>query len=136
MLDDVSFSPRLGNIPRVITLSNNATCHVADNDLIDAFLKTHKRGVGSSVIHLLESRIVYVLAAVLFTVFLPFQFLVFFIIMTIFTSPILMLLFNAIFHSFSGSIRKRAFEKEEHHKNRVAKNRNFLIPLYILTKYV
>lgn len=69
LLKDVSFSPRLGNIPRVITLSDNATCHVADNGLIDTFLKTHKKGVASSIIHLLESRIVYVLAAVLFTVF-------------------------------------------------------------------
>ena len=69
LLDDVSFSPRLGNIPRVITLSDNATCHVADNDLIDEFLKMHKRGAASSIIHLLESRIIYVLAAVLFTGF-------------------------------------------------------------------
>lgn len=69
LLDDVSFSPRLGNIPRVITLADNASCHVADNDLIDAFLKMHNQGGSSSVIHLLESHIVYVLAAVLFTVF-------------------------------------------------------------------
>lgn len=69
LLDDVSFSPRLGNIPRVITLSDNATCHVVDNDIIDAFLKVHNRGVASSIIHLLESRIVYVLAAALFTGF-------------------------------------------------------------------
>jgi len=68
LLDHVSFSPRLGNIPRVITLADNATCNVADNDLIDQFLKTHNRGGASSVIHLLESRAVYVVAAVLFTV--------------------------------------------------------------------
>ena len=69
LLDDVSFSPRLGNIPRVITLSDNSTCQVADNDLIDEFLKLHKRGAASSIIHLLESRIIYALAAVLFTGF-------------------------------------------------------------------
>jgi len=69
LLNDVSFSPRLGNIPRVITLPDNATCHVHDNDLIDAFLKMHKKGDASSIIHLLESRIVFVLAAVLFTLF-------------------------------------------------------------------
>lgn len=69
LLSDVSFSPRLGNIPRVMTLSDNASCHVLDNDLIDVFLKTHKNDVASSIIHLLESRLVYVLAAVLFTVF-------------------------------------------------------------------
>ena len=69
LLDDVSFSPRLGNIPRVMTLPDNAVCHVADNDLIDEFLKVHKGGTASSLIHLLESRIIYVLAAVLFTGF-------------------------------------------------------------------
>ncbi|MCW8830113.1 MAG: M48 family metallopeptidase [Gammaproteobacteria bacterium] len=67
LLDDVSFSPRLGNIPRVINLPDGASCHVADNDLIDSFLKAQRRGAGSSFIHMLESRIIYVIAAVLFT---------------------------------------------------------------------
>lgn len=67
LLNNVSFSPRLGNIPRVLTLPDNATCHISDNDLIDEFLKTHKHGTVSSIIHLLESRIVYVVAAILFT---------------------------------------------------------------------
>lgn len=68
LLEELSFSPRLGNIPRVITFPEKATCHVHDNDLIDVFLKQHNQGAGSSIIHLLESRLVYVIAAVLFTV--------------------------------------------------------------------
>lgn len=68
LLDNVSFSPRLGNIPRVLSLQDGASCHVADNELIDGFLKAHRQGAASSFIHLLESRLVYVIAAVLFTV--------------------------------------------------------------------
>lgn len=67
LLADVKFSSRLGNTPRVLTLPNGGTCHIADNDLIDAFLSQHKTARAASVIHLLESRVVYVLAALLFT---------------------------------------------------------------------
>jgi len=68
LLEDIGISPRLGNIPRVLTLPDNASCHVADNDIVDAYLKMHHQGSASSLIHLLESRIVYVIAALLFTV--------------------------------------------------------------------
>lgn len=67
-LDDVSFSSRLGNTPRVLKLPDNAVCHIADNDLIDAFLKEHGSDAASSIIYMLESRVVYVAAAVVFTV--------------------------------------------------------------------
>ena len=67
-LNDVSFSSRLGNTPRVLRLPDNAVCHITDNDLIDEFLKVHRPETTASFIHLLESRIIYVIAAVVFTV--------------------------------------------------------------------
>lgn len=66
-LADVKFSSRLGNTPRVLTLPNASSCHIADNDLVDAFLRQHKSARTASVVHTLESRISYVIAAVLFT---------------------------------------------------------------------
>lgn len=66
-LSDISISPRLGNIPRVLTLPDRASCHVADNNLIDTYLKTCRQTDASALLHLLESRLIYVLAAVVFT---------------------------------------------------------------------
>lgn len=68
LLSDVSFSSRLGNTPRVLRLPDNSACHITDNDLVDAFLKQHNPQSPASIIHLLESRIIYALAAVIFTV--------------------------------------------------------------------
>jgi Zn-dependent protease with chaperone function len=68
LLADVKFSSRLGNTPRVLTLPDGSTCHIADNDMVDAFLRQHKTARTASLIHALETRLVYVLAAVLFTV--------------------------------------------------------------------
>lgn len=67
LLADVRISSRLGNTPRVLTLPSGASCHVADNDLIDRFLKQHRVAQRASLIHALESKIVYVVAAVIFT---------------------------------------------------------------------
>ncbi len=67
LLTDVRFSSRLGNTPRLLTLPNGATCHIVDNDLVDAFLKQHSAVRSSSFIHALESKISYVIAAVIFT---------------------------------------------------------------------
>lgn len=67
LLDDVKFSSRLGNTPRLMTMPDGSTCHIADNDLVDAFLKQHKTAIAASIVHALESRAVYVLAAVVFT---------------------------------------------------------------------
>jgi Zn-dependent protease with chaperone function len=67
VLSDVKFSSRLGNTPRVLTLPDGGTCHIADNDMVDAFLNQQKTARAASVLHLLESRVVYVLAALLLT---------------------------------------------------------------------
>ena len=66
-LDEVSFSSRLGNTPRALKLPDNAVCYINENDLIDDFLKKHGTHTVASIIHLLESRITYVLSAVFFT---------------------------------------------------------------------
>ena len=66
-LEEVSFSSRLGNTPRLLSLPNNAACHIYDNDAVDAFLKEHQPNTTTSFLHLLESHMAYVLAAVLFT---------------------------------------------------------------------
>jgi len=67
-LAEVRFSSRLGNTPRVLNLPGGRSCHIADNDMVDAFLGRHRTAKAAAVIHALESRIIYVLAAVLFTV--------------------------------------------------------------------
>ncbi|VAW53551.1 hypothetical protein MNBD_GAMMA05-424 [hydrothermal vent metagenome] len=66
---DVKFSSRLGNTPRIITLPDNSTCHIDDNDMVDAFLKKHKAHLLPAIIFALEDRITYVVTAVIFTVF-------------------------------------------------------------------
>lgn len=66
-LDEVGFSSRLGNTPRVLKLPDNAVCHIQDNDLVDAFLKQNNHHKGASFIHALENRLIYVLMAVAFT---------------------------------------------------------------------
>lgn len=66
-LEDVSFSSRLGNTPRALKLPDGSVCYINENDLVDAFLKKHGAHTVASIIHLLESRIIYVLSAVIFT---------------------------------------------------------------------
>lgn len=67
LLDEVSFSSRVGNTPRILKLPDNAVCHIQDNDLVDAFLKTNKQQSAASFIHFMEDRLIYVLIAVAFT---------------------------------------------------------------------
>lgn len=66
-LADVSFSSRLGNTPRALKLPDDAVCYITENDLIDDFLRKQGTHTAASIIHLLESRIIYVLLAVIFT---------------------------------------------------------------------
>ncbi len=66
-LKEVSFSSRLGNTPRTLKLPGDAVCFINENNLIDEFLSKHKTHTAASIIHSLESRIIYVLSAVLFT---------------------------------------------------------------------
>jgi Zn-dependent protease with chaperone function len=66
-LDEVSFSSRLGNTPRSLKLPNDSVCYILENDLVDDYLKNHGASSAASIIHLLESRVIYVLFAVVFT---------------------------------------------------------------------
>ena len=66
-LSDVSFSSRLGNTPRLLNFPDGSSCHIADNDIVDAFLMQHKTSVVAHWLHTLESKIGYVLLAVAFT---------------------------------------------------------------------
>ena len=68
VLDEVSFSSRLGNTPRVLKLPDDAVCHIQDNDLVDVFLKKNNQQAAASFIHSLEDRLIYVLIAVVFTI--------------------------------------------------------------------
>ena len=66
-LAEVSFSSRLGNTPRLLTLPDGASCHIDDNDVVDEFLKQHKTNITAHWLHILESQVGYVLLAVAFT---------------------------------------------------------------------
>jgi Zn-dependent protease with chaperone function len=66
-LSDVSFSSRLGNTPRLLNFPDGASCHIDNNDVVDAFLKQHKTNIIAHWLHILESHIGYVLFAVAFT---------------------------------------------------------------------
>jgi Zn-dependent protease with chaperone function len=54
-LDKVSFSSRVGNIPRVLKFPNGGVAHSDENDKIDKFLNK------GSFVHLFESKMRYVL---------------------------------------------------------------------------
>ncbi|MFQ5938181.1 MAG: peptidase M48 Ste24p, partial [Acidiferrobacterales bacterium] len=67
-LADVKVAPRVGNTPRSIYLPGGAKCETLDNDAIDAFLQRRGRADWSSWLHRLESRLGYVLVALVLTV--------------------------------------------------------------------
>ncbi len=58
-------SPRLGNTPRYIKFVGDDSFETLDNDGVDAVMAMLKRGHWSSWIHLLESRMRYVLIALM-----------------------------------------------------------------------
>lgn len=61
-------SPRIGNTPRSLFLPQGAKCETDDNDAIDAYLAADRRALPSRMLHMLESRLPYVLIATVITV--------------------------------------------------------------------
>lgn len=61
----MQISPRLGNTPRRITFAGDATFETNENDLIDQLIKEQSNSHWSIFVHLLESKLRYVLVAVL-----------------------------------------------------------------------
>lgn len=74
-LDQVNFSPRLGNMPRSIYLKDGKVCETQDNESIDAELKKRKLLKHAGLIHHLESKSIYILPALLITISVVFIFL-------------------------------------------------------------
>jgi len=73
----VTFSPRLGNMPRSIYLPDNRVCETQENDAIDALLKRMGRDRTGSLLHFLESKFRYLLAAIAITGLFSYLFIVF-----------------------------------------------------------
>ena len=74
-LAEISFSDRLGNMPRSLYLPDGKVCESQENDAIDEELKRRKLLKGAGLIHHLESSSVYILPAIAVTVLLVFIFL-------------------------------------------------------------
>ena len=69
---DVEFSSRIGNAERKITLASGSVFATHGNDEVDAFIKQH-RGK-NSFIHILESKMQWVLVAIVVTIGATFSF--------------------------------------------------------------
>jgi Zn-dependent protease with chaperone function len=67
-LSQLQISPRIGNTPRSIYLPNGAKCEALDNDTIDSVLERYGQGTWQRLLHKLESRLVYVVLALVITV--------------------------------------------------------------------
>jgi Zn-dependent protease with chaperone function len=76
-LESVRFSDRLGNMPRSIYLSDGCVCETDDNDGIDAFLRELKRHRGSLILHHLESKLRYVVTALITTALFSYVFVLY-----------------------------------------------------------
>jgi Zn-dependent protease with chaperone function len=74
-LAEISFSDRLGNMPRSLYLPDRRVCETQENDAIDAQLKRRKLLKAAGLIHHLESRSIYILPAIAVTVLVVFIFL-------------------------------------------------------------
>ncbi len=66
-LSELNIADRLGNTPRSIDLPNGGKCEVADNDALDAVLAQHRLVQKGDLLHRLESRLIYVVIAVVVT---------------------------------------------------------------------
>jgi len=77
LLSEITFSSRLGNMPRSIYLGDGKVCECEDNDFIDKALKEFKIDGGSGFIHHLESNSIYILPALFITISVIFLFLKF-----------------------------------------------------------
>ena len=73
----ITFSPRLGNMPRSIYLPDSRICETQENDAIDALLKRIGRDRTSSLLHFLESKFRYLIAAIAITALFSYLFIVF-----------------------------------------------------------
>lgn len=73
----ITFSPRLGNMPRSIYLPDSRICETQENDAIDALLKCIGRDRTSSLLHFLESKFRYLIAAIAITALFSYLFIVF-----------------------------------------------------------
>ncbi len=62
--DEITFSSRVGNIPRILTFSNGSVAHSDENDKIDLVLKELKKS--SSLAYIFESKMRYVILCVIF----------------------------------------------------------------------
>ncbi len=65
---DVRIASRVGNTPRHLFLPDGSKCEIADNEFVDALSARHGRGRWQRLVHTLESRLHYVLAASVVTV--------------------------------------------------------------------
>ena len=74
-LAEISFSDRLGNMPRSLYLPNGKVCETQENNAIDEQLRERKLLKTAGLIHHLESRSLYILPAIAVTVFVVFIFL-------------------------------------------------------------
>ena len=74
-LAEISFSDRLGNMPRSLYLPDGRVCETQQNDAIDVELKQRKLLRTAGFIHHLESKSIYILPAIAVTVLLVFAFL-------------------------------------------------------------
>lgn len=66
-LAEVRIAPRVGNTPRSIYLPGDAKCETSDNDTIDLFLKRHRHATASAWLHTFESKLGYVVLALVIT---------------------------------------------------------------------
>ncbi len=62
-IDNLSFSPRVGNIPRNIIFPNGAIAQTNENDKIDQLLKKNQKSF--SIVHILESKMRYAILSLI-----------------------------------------------------------------------
>jgi len=67
-LRDTRIADRLGNTPRAIYLPDGGKCETGDNDTIDEVLRRYGLGLGGRGLHALESRLRFVVPALLLCV--------------------------------------------------------------------
>lgn len=67
-LSEVRITPRIGNTPRSIYLPGGAKCETPENDAIDTILQSRGKGRWQLLVHKFESRLNYVLPALVATV--------------------------------------------------------------------
>jgi Zn-dependent protease with chaperone function len=76
-LEELTFSSRLGNTPRFIYLPNKRVCETQENDAIDAVLHRIGRNSAIRILHFLESKLRYLVAAVAVTALVSYLFVLY-----------------------------------------------------------